>query len=531
MGGDLSTAPPRDPSIVWIVDKISNVLQRICIQIKNTPNLKRLLVLATDAEEIAGLLKSEPYRFLFDHPAFRIGVIDPNTPPDPDTYRGLFQPTEWDIANESKFFYSFRPEFKGSEEWLAQIQGIFHMILIFFREGLGSSAFTEDAFLGFRNMMRNLPRILKSPDLRNWKGAGRQKPAFLVGAGPSVKPQLEHLAQLQNDVIIIAADTMLKPLSKYGIRPHLLASIERAPEIIGLLDDPKEHSNSFLVGSAVLEPECFSKFNGPSSIYLTQIPPSKYFPFTRSRFETGHSCMGLAMALSSYLECDPIFVMGIDLCWGEEGESHMQDVPYLQKDFYIQQNKTFYKNSFATQNSQGKTVRTNFFWTAFKQQFEYWARVAPSKIYNLSPTGLPLKGIPQLRIEEIKLSTRATHFDQELRQKWPYQRTKEIRSEVEQFLASSSSVVEGLEALSKRSQNLSPLNVFKELESIKFYDAILHPILKGDVYNLRNASDEKAEMSRVNLLTYFKKLSSIFSETRKDLKAILQDPQQSRELY
>lgn len=528
VGGDLQAPPPKDPSVVWVVDKISNVLQRICIQIKNTPNLKRILVLATDVDEVASLMKSEPYRFLFEHPAFSIGVIDPSSVPEPDTYRSIFRPGEWDLANNTVFLYSFRPEFKGGEEWLAQIRGVFHMIIMFHREGLGSSAFTEDAFLGFKNSMMNLPKILRSPDLRNWKGLGRGKPAFLVGAGPSVKSQMEFLSSIQNDAIIIAADTMLKPLTKHGIRPHLLASIERAPEIIDLLNDPNDHPQTFLVGSAVLEPECFASYRGPSTAYLTQLPPSKWFPFSRSRMDSGHSCMGLAMGLASFLECDPIYLMGIDLCWSEEGQSHMQDVPYLQKDFYLKQNKEFYKDSFATENSQGHKVRTNLYWMAFKGQFEYWASVAPSKIFNLSPSGLPLKGVPFLNIKDVKIEHPAKNFDELLTHRRNYRRTLEIRNEVSAFIQAIDKIVEGLENLERCSPKMNCQELFQALEQTSFYFAILHPVLKADVFNLMQEDVGRADESRTLLIEYFTKMKNVFFESRQNLVTLLQEQKQER---
>ncbi|MBN8553857.1 MAG: motility associated factor glycosyltransferase family protein [Deltaproteobacteria bacterium] len=532
IGGPLEAPPPSDASIVWVVDRISNILQRICIQIKNNPNLKRLLVLTTDASEMAALVKSEPYQFLFEHPALKIAVIDPNEPPDLTVYRNIFEPSSWDLKNETSFFYSFRPEFEGQQEWLAQVRSIYFTITALHRDGLGSDFCTEDSFLGFKNGMQNIPLMLKTPDIRNWKGLGKGRPVFLVGAGPSVRSQLEFLRSVQDCAIIIAADTMLKPLARAGISAHLLASMERAPEIIDLLNDTNDHSKSFLVASSVLDPKCFSDFRGPHTIYASGLPFSEWFPFERLRLGSGHSCMGLAMTLATYLESSQVYLMGIDLCWSEEGQSHMSDVPYLQKQFYITQNKKLFENSFVTKNSQGKTVRTNQFWTAFKQQFEFWAKRNPGKIFNLSPSGLSIAGAAPLSLDEVKINSTPFDFHAELSTNISYDRTKNVLRETKLFLEKLDFALPKISQICEQIKSATASEILQILESQSFYFGLLHPILQGSAFNLNGSDKDATEASRKFILKILPQIRDVYLKTRDELKNLLKDQAENKfELY
>ncbi len=112
------------------------------------------------------------------------------------------------------------------------------------------------------------------------------------------------------------------------------------------------------------------------------------------------------MAIASLFGFETILLMGIDLCWSTEGESHMKDVSYLSEEGYKKFNSTLWKDSISLKNMEGKEVRTNRYWMLFKQQFEGWADLMKvklhSKIYNLSPTGLSLLNTTSLSLDDAE---------------------------------------------------------------------------------------------------------------------------------
>jgi len=199
----------------------------------------------------------------------------------------FFGPNEEDMENRTSILSNFHSESSLKEKWNRQILGLHEVILFMVTQGAHDHTVTADSFLGFKNSVHNLPSILKNPDLRNTKALFKGKPAFIIGAGPSISPQLEWLRQYQDRALFVAADTMLRPLSKYGMEPQVIASLERSPNVADLLDMDNPHPRTLLVGCSVLDPNCFLKYQGPQSSYFTYNNSNLFFPFPRSRFRTG----------------------------------------------------------------------------------------------------------------------------------------------------------------------------------------------------------------------------------------------------
>jgi len=82
------------------------------------------------------------------------------------------------------------------------------------------------AYDWLRNRMFNLPAILNSPSIRNFKGALAGRTAVIVGAGPSLEPEIPVLRELKKHAVIIAAGSTIQSLMHYGIEPHALAVID-----------------------------------------------------------------------------------------------------------------------------------------------------------------------------------------------------------------------------------------------------------------------------------------------------------------
>ncbi len=287
-----------------------------------------------------------------------------------------------------------------------------------------------------------------------WAKRGQGKTAVIVGAGPSVKEQLEWMKRHQDDFFWIVADTMLKPLHRAGVVPDLVCSLERAPEIVELLDAGEATRAPTLAASALLDPRCFEVYQGPSRLFFQGIDFEDFLPFKRSKISTGHSCIGVAMAMASLFGFQKVLLMGIDLCWSPEGDSHMRDVSYLNDPSYKKQNEKLWKDSIELKNSQGKTVRTNRYWALFRYQFEGWIglmdRFLKAKVYNLSPSGLPLKGAIPFELKDAEsLASRA--MATELRSvlspnSMPRMNGSEVKSRLNNFVGTIDSTLMRLDA-------------------------------------------------------------------------------------
>ncbi|MCR8660512.1 motility associated factor glycosyltransferase family protein [Paenibacillus endoradicis] len=80
--------------------------------------------------------------------------------------------------------------------------------------------------LQHRNILRNIPEVLRTPSLIHYKDKWLGKTAIIVGGGPSLERDIELLKQLENQYIIIAAGTSIQTLLKHGVKPHLTISMD-----------------------------------------------------------------------------------------------------------------------------------------------------------------------------------------------------------------------------------------------------------------------------------------------------------------
>ncbi len=76
------------------------------------------------------------------------------------------------------------------------------------------------------NILNNLPYTIKYPSFQCFKDLWKDRPAIIVGSGPSLKEDIHYLRRLQNKCLIIAAGSSIQALQHHGIQPHLIVSMD-----------------------------------------------------------------------------------------------------------------------------------------------------------------------------------------------------------------------------------------------------------------------------------------------------------------
>jgi hypothetical protein len=78
------------------------------------------------------------------------------------------------------------------------------------------------------NLLGNLPLYIDGPGIADLAGSEVGKPAVIVSAGPSLRKNIDLLAQpgVRDRVVIIAVQTVLKQLLAKGIRPHYVTALD-----------------------------------------------------------------------------------------------------------------------------------------------------------------------------------------------------------------------------------------------------------------------------------------------------------------
>lgn len=171
-----------------------------------------------------------------------------------------------------------------------------------------------------RNLLMNLDHYAGREGIADLRSAARGRAAVVVSAGPSLRRNIDLLARpgVRERVVIIAAQTVLKPLLARGIRPHFVTAL-----------DYHEISRRFYEGlsaadvegvTLVVEPKAnpaiLDAFPGRIRCVGDPVLDALLGPeLARAKGElrSGATVAHLAYYLARHLGCDPVILIGQDL--------------------------------------------------------------------------------------------------------------------------------------------------------------------------------------------------------------------------
>lgn len=249
--------------------------------------------------------------------------------------------------------------------------------------------------------VRNGPFQAKDVDLLNLKGALSGLPAILCGAGPSLTQQLNHIAKCRDTALIIGCGSGALALQKAQISPHavaticpLRASFERwhqldtftkpaltclriFPGIDEMIAGPRIH----LTGLS----------SAPSTLWV-----EKVLGFDEGNLNYGSSILTATLKSCLMLGCNPIFLAGVDLCYGLAGDKYTFGVQSIKA-----QDGPGLLGSCQALGLDGP-VLTNYPWLAESQIISKMARNHPGiSIKRCADRGLRIKGVERGSLKEF----------------------------------------------------------------------------------------------------------------------------------
>ncbi len=168
-----------------------------------------------------------------------------------------------------------------------------------------------------RNLASNIDHYAAGNSTDELIDAAKGYPAICVAAGPSLVKNVDLLQDpdKRSKVVVIAAQTALKPLLARGIRPDFVTALdyshissrfyENLPDLpdVTLVAEPKAHR-------AILE-----GFPGPIRVAHSQFNEILLGDMSRKRtpIKAGATVAHLSFYLAQHLGCDPIIFIGQDL--------------------------------------------------------------------------------------------------------------------------------------------------------------------------------------------------------------------------
>jgi hypothetical protein len=194
-------------------------------------------------------------------------------------------------------------------------------------------AFTRTSFVTLmlnnvatcKNIANNLGRFATTPPIDTMHNAYGGKPAILVAAGPSLQKNMHLLHEIKGDkdgngrkAVIIAVQTMLKPLLAAGIEPDFVTSLDYNTVSTRFFENLEESGSTgrvHLVAEAKANWNVLDVFTGSMSLLHNDFA-SKLLRETappRKGLKAGATVAHLSFYLAEFLGCNPIILTGQDL--------------------------------------------------------------------------------------------------------------------------------------------------------------------------------------------------------------------------
>lgn len=196
--------------------------------------------------------------------------------------------------------------------------------------GLG---FVEDEIEMVRASYYNLSGghyLLYQPLHKNIK-----TPAFVIGSGPSIDPDLDFLRENQDRAIIIACGSAMGVLLANGIQPDFEMQMENGDlprDIIAKVAETFDISRVTLVASTTCSPKMKGLFE-KAILYFRQGLSSYalFAPGDGHRVEeVGPTVANLGLSFAQEIGCREFYLFGIDLGSRAKQQHHSKYAPYTQ---------------------------------------------------------------------------------------------------------------------------------------------------------------------------------------------------------
>ncbi|MPB15225.1 motility associated factor glycosyltransferase family protein [Campylobacter upsaliensis] len=255
----------------------------------------------------------------------------------------------------------------------------------------------KDALQGIRQYVYNLDSMIKNPSLKELlaKRGAKFKSCVIVSTGPSLSKQLPLLKEVQERVVIFAAESAYPILMQNDIVPDYVCMVERTDFTAEFFKHDfgnKDDKTTFLLASLVhpnaieyLEKRGRNYILIPKHLNFAQYVDLKAFSLLSSAVSVAH----MAFAIALELEFKELVFIGQDLAYNDVGHSHPKDYQH-SADF---ESEAYEKIKVVAYGGEG-FVESHEIWIFFRQILEDLIKyVVSAKIYNATEGGARIEGM------------------------------------------------------------------------------------------------------------------------------------------
>ncbi|STA73494.1 Motility accessory factor 3 [Campylobacter lari] len=263
---------------------------------------------------------------------------------------------------------------------------------------------SEDSFEGITQLLHNLPYQLANPSLKDLlkQRKGKIENAIIVSTGPSLMKQLPLLKEYANKASIFCADTAYPILAKHNIKPDYVLALERHGLVYQCFEQDNQEFDKdilFIIASVAHKSviDTLEKTKKPYILVHRPLPFSKALHMDDYGYlGTGLSVANMAYDLAIKLGHKNIILIGQDLAYDENGNSHPKEYLHTQESENDRKEGLF----ITAYGGNGK-VETNQWWILFKESLEYSIDTNSITTYNATEGGARIEGSIEKSFKEL----------------------------------------------------------------------------------------------------------------------------------
>lgn len=265
-----------------------------------------------------------------------------------------------------------------------------------------------DSFLGLENMLFNLKNIITTPGVNLLYDKFKGRPAVSVASGPSLNNNIHLLKELGDRALIVCCDASFMPLMKRDIRPHIVVSMERTDGTEIFYDNVPDFEGIHLAFCPVVKPRTFESFKGGKIIVNRPFSHFEWLHLDRGMLSFGPSVGNMAYKIAEVLGCDPIILIGQDLAFAEDGDTHVKGMPFGERDDY------YHGNVIEVEGNNGRPIKTCRAWDVFRKHFEEDMQKYSGLCINATEGGARIRGTKVMTFREASAEHCRDRFQPEV---------------------------------------------------------------------------------------------------------------------
>lgn len=255
----------------------------------------------------------------------------------------------------------------------------------------------KDSLIGVENMLNNLNEIISNPGINLLFDKFKKKPAVIVSTGPSLNKNKHLLKGLEKKALLIAPDASLKIMLAMGVKPHMVVALERTMGIYKMFDGLKEEdvNNVYLAACPVIDKRLYEAYPGPRIIVYRNFDHFKWLGIDKGILDIQLSAGNMAFKIAAALGCDPIILIGQDLAFAPDGNTHASGMVLGEKRDVI-----YERGVREVMGNDGKPILTSNVWYPFLKAYELDLANYQGTCINSTEGGAYIRGTTLMTFQE-----------------------------------------------------------------------------------------------------------------------------------